>query len=164
MNNRASFLFAFFVSCFIIHDGHDKVDFQGHSSYEQKVMFRRTKEFEANFTEKLKIFLKKELGIKKVEPKSVWQMSLKEIFNEVNPWGYRQQEICNDELKCLISLYGVKKYKETVNYIQLLAAKKGYEISETKAVILLLSSLFALKAVFGYVLSFIIVLLFRIIK
>ena len=53
---------------FIVNNEHDKVskiDLQGHSSYEQKVMFRRTKELKADFTEKLKIFLKKELGIKK---------------------------------------------------------------------------------------------------
>ena len=47
---------------FIIDNGHDKaskIDIQGHSSYEQKVMFRRTKEFKANFEKKAQNFLKK---------------------------------------------------------------------------------------------------------
>ena len=122
-------------------------------------MFTRTKEFKANFEEKFKIFLKKDLGIKKVEPKSIWEMSLTEIFNEVNPWGYKEHEICDDELNCLIILYAQKTYKDTVYYIQVLAAKTGYEISEAIAVILLLSSLFALKIILGYVLSIIIVLI-----
>ena len=162
MNKKASFLFLFYVSSFIIDNGHDKIskiDLQGHSFYEQKVMFTRTKEFKANFEEKFKIFLKKDLGIKKVEPKSIWEMSLTEIFNEVNPWGYKEHEICDDELNCLIILYAQKTYKDTVYYIQVLAAKTGYEISEAIAVILLLSSLFALKIIFGYVLSIIIVLI-----
>ena len=59
-------------------------------------------------------------------------MTLKELLNEVNPQGYKKQEVCNNELKFLVSLYAQKMYNKSINSIRFLVAKKCSEAPKKK--------------------------------
>ena len=157
MNKRTSVLLVFFVSFFsVIYDENHKkipeIDLPSLSYKEHKNFLKSIENVKVNMTEKLKVFLKKELGIEQLKPKSLYEMSFEELLNEINPWGHKKEEVCNDNLKCLMGLYTQLKYQELINRIRFFAAKTGYDLSEERILILFLSSLWVLKILTGYVL------------
>ena len=159
MNKRASVLLALLMSCSSLiwrKSVKSIVELDDHilNSLENQNFYKVTDQLKVNVTEKLRSYLKAELGMIDEEPKRFYQLSFYELVNKVNPWGYRNPvDRCNDQISCLLKLLIKQKYEKIMDYTINYAAYYGFPLSENKVILLFFCGLWILKKLIGLFLA-----------
>ena len=158
MNKRASVLLALLMSCSSLiwrRNAKPTVELNEkiYGPVETHNFYKITCQLKINATEKLRVYLKAELGIKDEEPKKLYQLSFFELVNKVNPWGYTSPvDICNDNIICLVKLLVIQKYEKFMTFTINSAGNYGFKLSIDKVIFLIICGLWILKKLTGFLL------------